>query len=99
MDRFFGSPDWYQIVYGEAEGLFGPLTSKFADAGPRLLEWYRQRLKVAFGHVSTPRLIKNTRGNPLYYFIWAGPNESGLKGADYILSKGEKVPRAQSHSK
>jgi three-Cys-motif partner protein len=99
LDNVFGSPNWAQIVYGESEGLFGPQASKLADAGPRLLEWHRQRLKNVFGHVSTPRLIKNTRGNPLYYLIWAGPNEKGLKGADYILSKGDKVLRAQSRSK
>jgi hypothetical protein len=49
--------------------------------------------RSVFGHVSTARLIKNTRGNPLYYLIWAGPNATGLKGAEHILSKGEKLPR------
>ena len=41
----------------------------------------------------SPRLIRNTRNAPLYYLIWAGPNKLGLKGADYILSQGEKVRR------
>jgi three-Cys-motif partner protein len=91
LDKFFGSPDWRKIAYEETEDLFGRKTSKSSDAGPRLLEWYRDRLKQAFGHVSSGRLIKNTRGNPLYYLIWAGPNEKGLKGAEYILSKGERV--------
>ncbi len=91
LDTFFGSPDWRQLVYQEGEDLFGPKLNKVSDSGTRLLEWYRGRLKKIFGHVSTARLIKNTRGNPLYYLIWAGPNATGLKGAEHILSKGEKL--------
>jgi len=91
LDTFFGSREWWKITYEEGEDLFGPKTSKISDAGPRLLEWYRARLRQAFGHVSTARLIKNTRGNPLYFLIWAGPNATGLKGAEHILSKGESV--------
>jgi three-Cys-motif partner protein len=91
LDTFFGSPDWRQLVYQEGQDLFGPKLNKVSDSGTRLLEWYRGRLKKIFGHVSTARLIKNTRGNPLYYLIWAGPNETGLKGAEHILSKGEKL--------
>jgi three-Cys-motif partner protein len=93
LDAFFGSPEWRQIVYEQDEDLFGTRTRKVSDSGARLLAWYRNRLKQAFGHVSTPRLIKNTRGNPLYYLIWAGPNAMGLKGAEYILGKGEGARR------
>jgi three-Cys-motif partner protein len=91
LDTFFGSPDWRQLVYQESQDLFGPKMSKVRVSGTRLLEWYRGRLKMIFGHVSTARLIKNTRGNPLYYLIWTGPNVTGLKGAEHILSKGERV--------
>lgn len=90
-DRFFGSPDWHGQVYHEHTDLLGSKTEKRRDAGQRLLEWYRERLKVAFGHVSPARLIKNTRGGHLYYLVWAGPHPLGLKGAHHILSKGEKV--------
>lgn len=93
LDRFFGSPDWHSQVYEEGSDLFGPRTLKVEGSGQRLLEWYCGRLKAAFGHVSTPRLIKNSRGAPLYYLIWAGPHSLGLKGADYILSKGVKLGR------
>lgn len=93
LDRFFGSPDWYGQVYEEKADLLGTKTEKRRDAGQRLLEWYRGRLKVAFGHVSPARLIKNTKGGHLYYLIWAGPHSKGLDGARYILSKGEKVGR------
>jgi three-Cys-motif partner protein len=91
LDTFFGSSEWRQLAYEERSDLFGPRRSKLPDSGLRLLEWYRGRLRATFGHVSTARLIKNTRGNPLYYLIWAGPNKKGLDGADHILSKGERV--------
>ena len=91
LDRFFGSPNWYDRVYEEHTDLLGTTTQKRPDAGKRLLEWYRARLKDAFGHVSPAKLIRNTRGGHLYYLIWAGPHRLGLKGADYVLSKGESV--------
>jgi len=97
LDTFLGSPDWRTIAYEEGADLFGGRRDKVDDAGQRILEWYRSRLRKAFGHVSTARLIKNTRGNPLYYLIWAGPNATGLKGAEYILSKGERVTGTTRH--
>lgn len=94
LDDYFGTPEWRQHVYEETNGLFGPTISKFNDSGLRLLKWYRGRLRTVFGHVSTARLIRNTKGGHLYYLIWAGPHKMGLKGADYILSKGEKITRS-----
>lgn len=91
LDRFFGSHDWHSQVYRESTDLFNESIEKRKDAGSRLLEWYRGRLKDAFGHVSPAKLIRNTRGGHLYYLIWAGPHRLGLKGAHYILSKGENV--------
>jgi three-Cys-motif partner protein len=93
LDTFFGSPDWRGLAYEESADLFGPKIQKASDSAVKLLEWYRGRLKAIFGHVSTARLIKNTRGNPLYYLIWAGANATGLKGAEHILSKGERVSK------
>jgi three-Cys-motif partner protein len=89
LDRFFGTHDWYDQAYVRSDDLFGSHVEKRADAGPRLLAWYRSRLRAAFGHVSPARLISNTRGNPLYHLIWAGPHAKGLQGADYILRKGK----------
>jgi three-Cys-motif partner protein len=93
LDVFFGSPDWRKLTYEEDAGLFGPQKRKTRDSGTKLLQWYRDRLRAIFGHVSSARLIKNTRGNPLYYLIWAGPNSKGLKGAEHILGKGERLKR------
>ncbi len=93
LDAFFGSPRWRQLAYEESADLFGPQVTKVSGSGTKLLEWYRGRLRTIFGHVSTARLIKNTRGNPLYYLIWAGPHKKGLDGAEHILSKGERMKR------
>jgi three-Cys-motif partner protein len=91
LDVFFGSPKWHATAYGESADLFGTRRGKMDDAGLRILEWYRERLREVFRFVSTARLVRNTRGNPLYYLIWAGPNATGRKGAEYILSKGERI--------
>lgn len=90
LDSFFGSGEWRSIVYQTDTGLFGEYTVKVSDAGARLLEWYRSRLRQTFGNVSTARLIRNTRGGPLYYLIWAGPHRLGLVGAEHVLGKGER---------
>ncbi|MGJ3264859.1 MAG: three-Cys-motif partner protein TcmP [Salinarimonas sp.] len=91
LDDFFGSKEWWDHAYEESEDLFGPKTLKLADSGIRLLDWYRGRLRKEFGHVSTGRLIRNTQGGHLYYIVWAGPHKKGQDGAEYILSKGEKI--------
>jgi three-Cys-motif partner protein len=90
LDTFFGSPDWRKIVYEDGQDLFGAKTRKAKNTSERLLQWYRGRLKALFGYVSTPRLISNSRGNPLYYLIWAGPHAKGLEGANHILGKRNK---------
>lgn len=93
LDAYFGTASWYQEVYRVRNGdLFGNSgLEKYPDYHRRLLELYRSRLKQAFGHVSSPRLIRNTRGSPLYYLVWAGPHAKGREGADYILNMGERM--------
>jgi three-Cys-motif partner protein len=90
LDTLFGSPDWRKIAYQDGHDLFGPKPRKVKNTSEKLLEWYRGRLKNLFGNVSTARLIKNTRGNPLYYLIWAGPHAKGLEGANHVLGKKTK---------
>jgi three-Cys-motif partner protein len=93
LDAYFGSRAWFEEVYRErGGGLFNtPGLEKREDYADRLLQLYRARLKAAFGHVSTPRLIRNSKGAPLYYLLWAGPHSKGLQGADHILSMGENL--------
>lgn len=98
LDAFF-PPGWYDHVYASGDpGLFAgteyePGIEKRRDAMDRLLRFYAGSLKDAFGYVSEPKLIRNTRNSPLYYLLWAGPHPKGLEGANHILSMGEKLPR------
>jgi hypothetical protein len=86
-----GSREWRSVVYENQTGLFGDDLTKRADASPRVLDWFRERLRTAFGHVSAAQLVRNTKGNPLYYLIWAGPHAKGLTGANYILGRKQKL--------
>lgn len=96
LDSYFGGRAWFDEVYHKPFGLFGQgELQKRSDYMDRLLKLYRSKLKDAFGHVSTARLIKNTKGAPLYYLLWAGPHRKGLEGADYILKMGEKLSRGR----
>jgi three-Cys-motif partner protein len=95
LDAYFGTPAWFDEVYQERTGLFATGgIEKRQDYAERLLALYRARLKQAFGHSSVPRLIRNTRGTPLYFLLWAGPNAKGLEGANYVLGMGEKLVKA-----
>jgi three-Cys-motif partner protein len=96
LDAYFGTAQWYDEVYESRTGLFGGYTSKRGDYLARLLGLYRGRLKEAFGHVSQPRLVTNTRGVPLYHLLWAGPHQKGLQGANYVLGMGEQSARKNS---
>jgi three-Cys-motif partner protein len=91
LDNFFGDSDWYDLVYSVEPDLFGGSTSKADDAEKKILNYYVAKLKGAFGNVAPPMLVRNTKGNPLYYLIWAGPHKLGLKGAAHVLSQGETV--------
>ena len=93
LDAYFGTAAWYDEVYENRSNLLGKEVVKRDGYLERLLSLYRSRLKEAFGLVSQPMLIRNTKGNPLYYLLWAGPNRKGLQGANYILSMGERPPR------
>jgi three-Cys-motif partner protein len=92
LDAYFGTPAWYDAVYESRPQLFGATIQKRDDYLSNLLSLYRDRLKQSFGLVSQPKLIRNTRGVPLYYLLWAGPRRKGLEGANYILRMGENVP-------
>jgi len=93
LDAYFGTSAWYEAVYETRSELFENRIQKRADYLENLLELYRRRLKEAFGYVSQPKVIQNTRGVPLYHLLWAGPHRKGLEGADYILSMGQRLPR------
>lgn len=72
-------------MYVSEAGFFEAGVRKRTDAGERLLNWYRKRLRSAFGHVSTARLITNSKGGHLYFLVFAGPNPIGAKIASHVL--------------
>ena len=94
LNKCFGTDKWREVSYSKRHDLFGiaNITKENDVAGP-LLELYLSRLQKIFRFVAKPRLIKNTRGSPLYYLIWAGPNALGLKGADHILGQKQELRR------
>ena len=91
LDDCFGCSDWFECAYDHQASLFGDERFKRSNAGERLLALYVSRLKKAFGHVSDPSLVLNTKGSPLYHLIWASSNATGRPIAKHILGLGSKV--------
>ncbi len=91
LDQYFGTPDWYELLYERHQDLFGDDIVKVDNSGQVLLEWYIKRLEQIFPFVSPARLIRSTKGHPLYYLIHAGPNETGAKIAKAILAQGSEL--------
>lgn len=96
LDDYFGDSGWFPLLYEHGTDLFGePRVAKQEAAERQLLDWYRERLRTAFGEVSEAYLVCNTKGAHLYHLIWAGRNVTGLKIANYILSSGTKLGRSK----
>jgi three-Cys-motif partner protein len=92
LDEYFGSPEWFDVIYPTIKTLYGEDTpKKLEKSGKPLLEWYQNRLKHAFGFVSKAALFRNTRGGHLYYLLLASHNQTGVKIANHILGAGEAV--------
>ena len=95
LDALFGDRSWHAEAYEPAPRLFGAdRLVKRPDYERRLLNLYLRKLKDVFKHVSTPRLVRNTRACPLYYLIWAGNHPKGRQGAEHILTMGERIGKA-----
>ncbi|MYE81848.1 MAG: hypothetical protein F4X36_08385 [Gammaproteobacteria bacterium] len=91
LDAYFGTSEWFDLLYRRRENLFGEdSTEKVRKAGDVLVGWYRDRLRDAFGYVSEAREVQNTRGAPLYYLIFAGPNRTGARIANHVLKQGAR---------
>lgn len=93
LDRYFGSEEWFSLLYETEHDLAGEHVSKVQQSGDVLVRWYRRQLKEAFGYVSAAREVRNTRGRPLYYLIFAGPNKTGARIAGEVLSQGARTIR------
>lgn len=103
LDACFGTSQWRDLSYSESQpDLFGNTTvSKDDGVAEKLLELYLDRLKDEFAFVTAPRVIRNTKGMPLYYLLWAGPNRVGHNIANHVFRPYDKVAgqRGQTHKK
>ena len=90
LDQYFGTSEWYNLLYENKQDLFGENINKIQNSGDVLMRWYRKRLKDVFPHVSTAREIQSTNNRPLYYLIFAGPNKTGAKIANDVLQQGAR---------
>lgn len=94
LSAYFGTTEWEDVIYQKSEDMFGGMDiAKAWNAGKKLADWYRDRLKALFGFAPPPRLICNTQGTHLYYLFFAGPNETGAKIAAHILKQGQPLNR------
>lgn len=92
LDNFFGTREWYDVSFSSRDDLFSSgQRAKRDDAAKRQLDLYVHRLRSVFRNVSKPSLVRNSRGLPLYYLIWAGENGRGAPIAEHILNLGSKV--------
>jgi three-Cys-motif partner protein len=91
LDEYFGSSEWFDVVYKRTPTLFGDEDEKIEQSGQRLVKWYRDRLQQVFGFVSKAALIRNSKGGHLYYLMLATPKKTGVKIANGILSVGETI--------
>jgi len=91
LDQYFGDEGWFDVIYPRKRDLFGLERSKVEDAEQRLVAWYRERLRKKFGFVSEPHLVVNSRGGHLYFLVFAGPNPTGARIANYVLQAGKVV--------
>ena len=93
LDEYFGTEEWFSLLYREKQDLFGNNLIKIRSSGDVLVKWYRKRLKRLFGYVSATREVQSSRRHPLYYLIFAGPNETGYKIASDVLKQGAQKVR------
>ena len=93
LNRYFGTEEWYDLLYRREADLLGDHRAKVQQSSDVLVRWYRDRLKNVFGHVSDAREIQDTLGRPLYYLIFAGPNETGARIANNVLNQGARQVR------
>lgn len=90
LDDYFGTDEWMDLIYTRQTDMAGERIDKIRESSDVLVRWYRQRLKGIFGYVSEAREIQSTRGRPLYYLIFAGPNETGSRIASHVLKQGAR---------
>ena len=83
LDKCFGTRDWHDLAYEVQRDLFGDERSrKRDDTASRLLQLYHRRLERCFGNTVDPSLVRNTKGAPLYYLMWASSHSRGKSNCE-----------------
>lgn len=64
------------------------IIEKISDLIQKISELYVQRLKTIWSHVTEqPLRLLNTRGTPIYHFVFASNNHNAVKIAKQIITK------------
>ncbi len=91
LNRFFGSTKWRDDIYVEEPGLFGPVLRKIPQSADSLSNLFKARLAQIFPFISSPLIMTNSRGGPLYCLIFAGHKEVGRKIMENIFRRFERL--------
>ncbi|MBU2037117.1 three-Cys-motif partner protein TcmP [Patescibacteria group bacterium] len=91
MNSLWGNDDWQKIVYSTVLTLFGTAKMKNCIDSKELSNYFVQRLKLVFGHVSRPLIMRNSKNSPLYCLIYAGHNKIAKNIIESIFGHFEKL--------
>ena len=87
----FSEKEILTLFYAEKteKTLFGDKVkrSKIEQPTKRIAEIYAKRLRTLFKHVTDPMPLRNSRGVPIYHFVFASNNQTATKIANHIIGK------------
>lgn len=85
LDDIFGTPDWRDVFYRieKVKTLYGEEEAVIKDTDfKKISDFFVNRLKTIFAGVAkNPRLLRNSKNNPLYLLCFASGNPKGSKTA------------------
>jgi three-Cys-motif partner protein len=85
LDNIFGTPGWREAFYSTetVKTLFGEENIVIKDADfSKISDFFVNRLRTTFSGVAdNPKLLRNSKDNPLYLLCFASGNPKGAKTA------------------
>lgn len=94
LDALLGTTEWYDEFYQveHTTDLFGNDVERVVKASIETIgAYFVRRLKSVFVAVAEPRVLRNSRGNPLYLLCFAAGNKRGapiaLRIANHLLKR------------
>lgn len=85
LDNIFGTPGWREVFYKTKieKTLFGEEEVIIKDTDfSKICDFFVDRLKTIFAGVAdNPKLLRNSKNNPLYLLCFASGNQKGAKTA------------------